>query len=49
MQRIRDESDESIDIHTFLRQTEEHIRRSVATCEEGVAGRHSQVRPGNHH
>jgi len=43
VQRIRDESDESIDIRTFLRQTEEHIRRSVATCEEGVAGRQSQV------
>jgi len=43
VQRIRDESDESIDIHTFLRQTEEHIRRSVATCEEGVAGKQSQV------
>ena len=66
VQRIRDESDESIDIRTFLRfrsilnwkriekanewccrQTEEHIRRSVATCEEGVAGRQSQVR-NNH-
>jgi len=43
VQRIRDESDESIDIRTFLRQTEEHIRRSVATCEEGVAGKQSQV------
>merc|ERR1712130_975112 len=43
VQRIRDESDESIDIRTFLRQTEEHIRRSVATCEEGVAARQSQV------
>merc|ERR1719394_2244898 len=43
VQRIRDESDESIDIRTSLRQTEEHIRRSVATCEEGVAGRQSQV------
>ena len=27
----------------WTRQTEEHIRRSVATCEEGVAGRQSQV------
>ena len=63
VQRIRDESDESIDIRTFLRfarikniqsrcelkrifcrQTEEHIRRSVATCEEGVAGKQSQVK-----
>jgi len=43
VQRIRDESDESIDIRTFLRQTEEHIRRSVATCEEGVGSRQSQV------
>ena len=29
--------------HYYTRQTEEHIRRSVATCEEGVAGRQSQV------
>lgn len=43
VQTIRDFCDESIDIRTFLRQTEEHIRRSVATCEEGVAGKHSQV------
>ena len=43
VQTIRDFCDESIDIATFLRQTEEHIRRSVATCEEGVATKHSQV------
>ena len=28
---------------TLCRQTEEHIRRSVATCEEGVGSRQSQV------
>merc|ERR1719430_2213525 len=38
VQRIRDESDESIDIRTFLRQTAEHIQSSIATCEEGGYG-----------
>jgi len=43
VQSIRDCCDESIDIKTFLRQTEEHIRRSVTTCEQGMSAKQSQV------
>lgn len=43
VQTIRDFCDEAIDIKTFLKQTAEHIQSSIATCEEGVRAKQSQV------
>jgi len=43
VQTIRDFCDEAIDIKTFLKQTAEHIQSSIATCEEGVRTKQSQV------
>lgn len=43
VQTIRDLCDESLDARTFLRQTEEHIRRAVAASEEGLRARQPQV------
>merc|ERR1719430_780458 len=43
VQTIRDFCDEAIDIKTFLKQTAEHIQSSIATCEEGVKNKQSQV------
>merc|ERR1719295_1684723 len=40
VQSIRESCDESIDIKSFLLQTEDHIQRSLAACEEGI--RHKQ-------
>ena len=42
MQNIRDLCDESIDLRTFLRKTEEYIRNSVEACEDGVNSRQPQ-------
>ena len=36
VQSIRDLCDESLDARSFLRQTEEHIRRAVSASEEGL-------------
>ena len=33
---IRDVCDESMDVKTFLRQTEDHIRKAVTTSEDGL-------------
>lgn len=43
VQTIRDLCDESMDARSFLRQTEEHIRRAVAASEEGLRSRQTQV------
>jgi len=43
VQTIRDNCDESIEIATFLRQTEAHIRHSITLCEEGVRNKQSQL------
>jgi len=40
VQSIRECCDESIDIKSFLLQTEDHIQKSLAACEEGI--RHKQ-------
>ena len=42
MQTIRDLCDESIDLRTFLKRTEEHIRSSVDACEDGMTQRQPQ-------
>ena len=42
MQNIRDLCDDSIDLKTFLKRTEEHIRASVEACEDGVNNRQPQ-------
>ena len=42
MQTIRDLCDESIDLRTFLKRTEEHIRSSVEACEDGMTHRQPQ-------
>ena len=36
VQSIRDVCDESMDVKTFLRQTEDHIRKAVTASEEGL-------------
>ncbi len=43
VQAIRDLCDESMDSKTFLRQTEDHIRRAIATSEDGLRMRQPQV------
>ena len=43
VQSIRDLCDESMDARSFLRQTEEHIRRAVAASEEGLRQRQAQI------
>jgi len=43
VQTIRDYCDESIDIATFLRQTEDHIQLSITFCEERVRNKQSQL------
>jgi len=43
VQTIRDFCDESIDIKTFLLQTEDHIKSSISCCEEGVRTKQSQT------
>ena len=43
VQSIRDLCDESMDARTFLRQTEEHIRRAVTASEEGLRSKQTQV------
>ena len=43
VQSIRDLCDESMDARSFLRQTEEHIRRAVAASEEGLRSRQTQI------
>jgi vinculin len=42
MQTIRDLCDESIDLKTFLKRTEDHIRTSVEACEDGMTHRQPQ-------
>ena len=36
VQLIRDVCDESMDVKTFLRQTEDHIRKAVTASEDGL-------------
>ena len=36
VQLIRDVCDESMDVKTFLRQTEDHIRKAVTVSEDGL-------------
>lgn len=43
IQSIRDLCDESMDARSFLRQTEEHIRRAVAASEEGLRSKQTQI------
>jgi len=43
VQTIRDFCDEAIDIRTFLKQTSDHIQTAIATCEDGVRSKQSQV------
>ena len=44
---IRDLCDESMETKTFLRQTEEHIRRAVAASEEGLRSKQTQIMVDN--
>ena len=43
VQTIRDLCDESIDIRTFLQQTQLHIKKSIQICEEAVRNRQTQI------
>jgi len=43
VQSIRDCCDENIDIKSFLLQTEEHIHRSLAACQEGIRNKQSNT------
>jgi len=43
VQLIRDVCDESMDVKTFLRQTEDHIRKAVTASEDGLRTRQPQV------
>merc|ERR1719210_1374225 len=40
---IRDVCDESMDVKTFLRQTEDHIRKAVTASEDGLRQRQPQI------